>query len=381
MRQRRSIERLALIVLLAGGLATAPAVAGKFRKLPHETEVPRYAELLRADDALPREYYDLYLHEGDGRPVRLALEEVGQGDPSRLVVLIHGALSNRDTWRFMVGDLGRDHRLLLIDMLGSGDSQKVDPAQLGPGGYGPTRQARRVLKALRTFIARRDTPTTGLTIVGHSLGGAIVLRLAGAPELREEFADVLDRVDRVVLMAALDFAVEKADPAVVEIVKLGKAKVGLAKMTGLLRSKAAQFTLDAYVDPDIATHEEAFKMVGVLRERRTRRPAQAQFEQAIPFDPKKRKPDWERIEALVEDYANVTFPCLILWGARDETLPLSMGYKLQAQLPDARLVVLHETKHSMQLERPRASSSIVREFIVSGTRGRARILEIGPDRL
>ncbi len=381
MRQGQLVGRSALIVLLAGVLATAPAAAGKFRDLPHETEVPGLVELLCAGDALPREHYDLYLHEGDGRSVRLALEEVGDGDPAHLVVLIHGALSNRDTWRFMVGDLGQDHRLLLIDMLGSGDSQKLDPVELGPGGYGPTRQARRVLQALRTFIARRETPTTRLTIVGHSLGGAIVLRLAGAPELREEFAEVMDLIDRVVLMAALDFAVEKADPAVVEIVKLGKTKVGLAKMFGILRSQAAQFTLDAYVDPGVATQEEAHKMVRVLRKRDSRRPAQAQFAQAVPFDLKERKPDWERIEELVEDYGNVAVPCLIVWGARDETLPLSMGYKLQAQLPDARLVVLRETKHSMQLERPRLSSSVVREFIVSGTHGRARIREIEPDRL
>ena len=187
-RTRRTAPTLALILLLVGGLAATPVAAGKFKDLPHAHEVPRLAELLRAGDELLRDRYDFYLREGEGRSVRLALEEVGRGDPSQLIVMIHGALSNRNTWRYMVGDLGQDHRLLLIDVLGSGDSQKVDPDELGPQGYGPTRQARRVLQALRTFVARRATPTTRLTIVGHSLGGAIVLRLAGAPELRREFA-------------------------------------------------------------------------------------------------------------------------------------------------------------------------------------------------
>ncbi len=77
----------------------------------------------------------------------------------------------------------------------------------------------------------------------------------------------------------------------------------------------------------------------------------------------------------------MTIPCLIVWGARDETFPLSMGYKLQAQLPDATLIVIHDTKHSMQLERPRLSSSVVREFIESGTRGRERVSEIRPGNL
>jgi hypothetical protein len=55
-----------------------------------------------------------------------------------------------------------------------------------------------------------------------------------------------------------------------------------------------------------------------------------------------------------------------------------MGYKLQAQLPDATLIVIHDTKHSMQLERPHLSSSVLREFIESGTRDRERISEIRP---
>ena len=73
-RTRQAATRLALILLLVGGLAAAPTAAGKFRDLPHAYEVPRLAELLRAGDELPRERYDFYLHEGEGRAIRLAIE-------------------------------------------------------------------------------------------------------------------------------------------------------------------------------------------------------------------------------------------------------------------------------------------------------------------
>ncbi len=282
---------LTLTILLTVGMAAAPTEAGKFRQLPEATEVPLFAELLGAGSVLPRARYEVYLPEGDGRLVRLTLEEVGRGDPEELIVLIHGALSNRKTWRFLAGDLGQDHRLLLVDLLGSGESEKVDPTDLGEQGYNPTAQARRVLQALQTFIAHRPTPTRRLTMVGHSLGGAVVLRLTGAPELRSEFGDVIDRIDRVVLMASLDFAVEKADPTLVKIVGMGKMKAGLGNMLGLLRKEAAAFTLNAYVDSTLATRNEARKLTRILKQRTNRRPAQAQIAQAVPMGLKSRKPD------------------------------------------------------------------------------------------
>jgi pimeloyl-ACP methyl ester carboxylesterase len=368
--------QLALVL----GISALPGWAGPFKKLPEVEEVPELAALRREGESLRRELHRVSIAEGEGRaPVRLALEEIGSTDSDRVLVMIHGVLSDRRAWSFMASDLGRDHSLLLIDLLGCGDSDRPDPKTMEPDGYGPTAQARRVLQALRIYMeGRRES--TRLSLVGHSLGGTVVLRMTGDAELRNKFADVIDRIDRVILFAPLDVAVEKADPKFVKVTKLGKLKVWLASMLGLLRKEAALTTINGYVDPGIATKEDARRLLQILKRRGTRRPAQAMIVQAVPFDPKKKTPQWERIEQKVADYKNVDIPCLIVWGSRDETLPASMGYKLRAQLPQAWLRVVSGSKHSLPRERPRQASGLVREFLATGGRGWSRVDEVQPER-
>ena len=45
------------------------------------------------------------------------------------------------------------------------------------------------------------------------------------------------------------------------------------------------------------------------------------------------RPDWERVECLTQEYTGIDEPCLIVWGGRDEVLPVSMGYKLAEEIP------------------------------------------------
>ena len=49
-------------------------------------------------------------------------------------------------------------------------------------------------------------------------------------------------------------------------------------------------------------------------------------------------------------------------GQCDEILPVSMGYKLKDQIAGARLIVLPNTMHSIQMERPKDCVRIIREF-------------------
>ena len=207
-----------------------------------------------------------------------------------------------------------------------------------------------------------------------------MLRMTGDPGLREDYRDVLDRVDRLVLFAPLDVALEKVDPRFVKVARLGKLKVGIAALIGLLRKEAARTTLDGYVDPASATKEEARRLVQILKRRKTRRPAQAMILQAVPFDVKTQRPRWEHIEEVVADYRNVDKPTLIVWGSRDETLPTSMGYKLRAQLPEAWLRVVTESKHLLPTERPRLSATILRDYLTTGGDGWTSVAEIQPRR-
>ncbi len=84
--------------------------------------------------------------------------------------------------------------------------------------------------------------------------------------------------------------------------------------------------------------------------------------QAVPWREKEHRPDWAAIRRLEADYRNIDVRCLIVWGQCDETLPVSMGYKLRDQIVGARLIVISDCMHSIQTECPHDCARLIREF-------------------
>jgi pimeloyl-ACP methyl ester carboxylesterase len=91
------------------------------------------------------------------------------GDP---IVLIHCFSCALDWWDGMRPRLEADHRVIAVDLLGHGGSEK-------PGsGYTPENQAKLVAEALAKLRV------SDAEVVGHSLGGAVAVALAErAPRL------------------------------------------------------------------------------------------------------------------------------------------------------------------------------------------------------
>jgi pimeloyl-ACP methyl ester carboxylesterase len=107
--------------------------------------------------------------EADGRIFKLAdgdLQVAEHGPRSGSpIVLIHCFSCAMNWWDGMVPLLDRDHRVITVDLLGHGGSEK-------PGsGYTPPNQAKVVAEALER-LGVRDA-----TVVGHSLGGSVGVAL------------------------------------------------------------------------------------------------------------------------------------------------------------------------------------------------------------
>lgn len=347
-----------LLVLLAPLLC---ACTGAYGQLLPEEQIPELGYLKSSADKLPSRTVFQDSGAVHGIPLQVALHEVGYGDKDHVLVFVHGVLSDSRAWRFMRGALGHEYDLLLVDLPGCGQSDQPSPVLLGPDGYGPTALAQRVLTALRAQLTKRHAPAT-LTLIGHSLGGTIALRMLSEPTLRREFHDVLMRVDRLIVLSPMDIAMEKIPPVFTQLAKLSGAAVHVASALGLLRKYSSQATRLSVVDPCVAPQQEVDRFLEVLLSQGRFRAAQAMLSQAVPLR-KDLRPDWTRIEPLVTAYANVQIPTLILWGARDETLSVAMGYKLAAELPNARLRIVRNSMHSLLWERPTISAQLIREFL------------------
>ena len=53
----------------------------------------------------------------------------------------------------------------------------------------------------------------------------------------------------------------------------------------------------------------------------------------------------EDIEAVTAQYKTISVPVLIIWGAEDEVVPLSVGKNFKRDIPDSELVILPECGH------------------------------------
>ena len=111
-----------------------------------------------------------YVRDDGGRLVDTSsgtLQVLDQGDPQGSpIVLLHCATCSMDWWDQLAPLLEQDHRVIRVDLLGMGGSDK-------PGsGYSIDNQASAVAEALAKLHV------VGATVVGHSLGGSVAVGLA-----------------------------------------------------------------------------------------------------------------------------------------------------------------------------------------------------------
>jgi len=99
---------------------------------------------------------------------RLRLHYVDWGNPSQApLLLIHGGRDHARSWDWVARDLRRDYHVIAPDLRGHGDSSWVT------GGHYTIQEF--VLDIARLLEALDDFP---VTIIGHSLGGAVSIYYA-----------------------------------------------------------------------------------------------------------------------------------------------------------------------------------------------------------
>ena len=114
----------------------------------------------------------------DGRGIRYL--ETGREHAGTPIVLIHGFGGDLNNWMFNQPVLAEDRRVIALDMPGHGGSSK----DVGAGDLAT------LSAAVTGLLAALDIPKAHL--VGHSLGGAVALRMA------------LDTPDRVASLSLID---------------------------------------------------------------------------------------------------------------------------------------------------------------------------------
>ena len=338
-------------------------------RLPSETNSPVLAPLAAAWQRLSPELLR-YPTVRSNHTVNLAVHVIRPAPGKPVLVFIHGVLSDYLTWEYVAATLAADYELWLVDLPGCGDSDIPKPSTLEPDGYSPTAMGERVWQALQQcFAVEAGAAPRPVTLVAHSLGGTVAIRMLGTPDLQVRYAAELRRIDRAVLFAPADLAINAVPPSFLTLLGLKGWMLSVGNGLGVLDGKVRELTKASYQVTECATIERQRHFAHILKDGRHRAAAQAMLRQFTPFDPKTLRPVWPGIEPLVAEYKNIRVPVLIVHGARDETLASAMGHQIKDQIPGAVLVKLPRRGHSLATEDPQRCANLIQRFQQGQTPG------------
>lgn len=254
---------------------------------------------------------------------RIRFVDEGEGPP---VVLIHGFASALDTWRGVMAELSKTHRVLALDLKGFGWSSR--PA----GDYSPQAEAQLVL----ALMDQRNIHAAA--VVAHSWGASVALALAlAAPE----------RVTRLALYDA--WVYEEQLPTTFLWARAGV--VGEALFDVFYSERPDEKMARAFYDPDTYITERFVEEV----ERALDRPGTVAAALAAVRG--------QRYADVQKQYAGIKQPTLLLWGREDQVTLLSYGERLAHELPHARLVVYPHCGHMPMIEAAGVSTDELARFL------------------
>jgi pimeloyl-ACP methyl ester carboxylesterase len=263
--------------------------------------------------------------EVDG--LRVHVRESGAGPA---LVLVHGSNGHLLGWEPWRAELDRDLRVVAVDLPGHGLT-------------GPDPQERYRPRDQVAFL-HRLTEVLGLErfhLAGHSMGGGIAWRYTLAHP---------DRVDRLVLVAAVGYPLEQAGGS--RAARLARVPVVGALATKLTpRSLVERLLRDAYGVPGALTDDAVDAYYAMLRREGNRDATRRRYLQRPEHGQ-----DADRI-------TEIDRPTLVLWGEQDTWVPFELAGRFAEDIEGARLVTYPGVGHVPAQELPRRTAADVRSFL------------------
>jgi pimeloyl-ACP methyl ester carboxylesterase len=267
----------------------------------------------------------------DGKTVRLAVHEAGRGKP---ILLLHGLGASSYTWRTIMPQLARTHRVIALDLKGFGQSDKpLDDA------YSISDQARLV----EDYIVRNNL--RGVTLVGHSFGGTVAMAVA-----LDDAQNGPHRIERLVLIDSL--AYKQPVPFFFRLLRtpiLGELGLSLVPPD----VQAARALAIAYYHGERVRDETVASYAEPLRSEGGKHALLSTVESLTKED----------ADAFSARYPKLKTPTLLIWCEHDRIVPLRFGKRLSQDLPNAKVEVIEECGHIPQEEEPGETLTAMKSFL------------------
>jgi pimeloyl-ACP methyl ester carboxylesterase len=275
--------------------------------------------------------FDEWQIELHGR--RVIYRVAGSGPP---VVLIHGMLNSSSHWRSVALSLAGEYTVVAPDLIGHGDSAAPR------GDYSLGAHAASIRDLLAAIGIDRAT------IVGHSLGGGVAMQF---------FYQFPQRVERLVLISSGGLG-RDVSPLL--------RTAALPGMSALLSMTIHARLLGGLWDAGSRLRERG-SSVGVYLQAiaRALRPLETADARGAFLHTLRSVIDvhGQRVAATDRLYLLESIPTLIVWGERDNTIPLRHGRLAHEAIPNSAFRTLPAAAHFPHLEDPDGLSAVLHEFI------------------
>ena len=260
---------------------------------------------------------------------------IERGSGPAAAVLIHGFLGHTYSFRYLIPELAKDRRVVAVDLKGSGYSGRPQK-----GDYSLTEQARLVIRLMDKLGIDRAS------VVGHSLGGEVAMRLA---------ANWPERVEKLVLAASVSGDRIPSLP-VTPLIKPILWLIGRLFGRRIFRRQ--------FYDPRKATKEvlEAYR-----RPLRIKGTGHAVYQTLRDM----------RREKAVES-SRITAPVLILWASSERILPRWVLSRLRKRFPQAKVVAIERAGHLLLEEQPEQANRAVKSFLEGRDQAVERAAKVAP---
>lgn len=237
---------------------------------------------------------------------------LGKGKP---LVLLHGWGGSSQSFYEMSRYLSRDHRVIMVDLPGFGQTD----APLEP--WNVDRYAQFLLSFIHRLSLRQ------FALCGHSFGGRVALRFAAVhPHL----------VDRLILLAASGIRHEKSpeEKTANLLSRIGKKVFSLSPLKHV--GDPARWLFYKIIRR--SDYYQASEMM------------KATMRMIIEDD-------------LTPTLSLITVPTLIVWGQKDDYVPLADAHLMQRRIRNARLEIIKGADHFLPRKYPQETALMIQRFL------------------
>src|SRR3954467_8709013 len=264
---------------------------------------------------------------------RAIYRTVGSGPP---VVLIHGMINSPRHWEEVALRLADRYQVIAPDLIGHGDSARPR------GDYSLGAHAASIRDLLAAIGVDRAT------IVGHSLGGGVAMQF---------FYQFPQRVERLALVSSGGRGRE------VSPMLRGAAMPGAA---ALLAAAANPRVLGVLSGSGSRMRERGYRKGIYLQQIASAlRPLEHTDARKAFLHTLRSVIDarGQRVSAVDRLYLLGGFPTLIVWGGRDNTIPVQHGLDAHRAIPGSRFEMLPRAAHFPHLDDPEGLAAVLRDFM------------------